>query len=231
MTLFPGSCGRNLPDFGMHILINSSTRFRRVCCKKRFKLIKKNEKSFILPINLFQLATVMTVRYQDVVCAFIVKDEGKDEFNSETKSDSSQNRILCAQRYDNAEHFPSMYEFPGGKVDKGETHIQTMIRECREELGVEVEPLYTNEEKGDKEVIKPCYSFNHEPKQDKRLGGLVTFRLFFYWAKIVNKVEPKALASQKLEWLTPKEMGKLIFCPGDEGIIQDMISGTLRPPI
>lgn len=156
----------------------------------------------------------MTVRYQDVVCAFIVEDEQKEE--------SSSFRVLCSQRYDDAEHFPSMYEFPGGKVDEGETHLQTMKRECWEELGVKIDSITSD--------IKPCYSFNHEPKQDKRLGGLVTFRLFFYWAKIIDKSQqPKSLASQRVEWLTPEQMGKLVFCPGDEGIIQGMISGTLRP--
>ncbi|PWN37061.1 uncharacterized protein FA14DRAFT_176365 [Meira miltonrushii] len=170
----------------------------------------------------------MTVRYQDVVCAFIVED--KQSKASEEVTNSSSFRVLCSQRYDDAEHFPSMYEFPGGKVDEGETHIQTMKRECSEELGIEVEPIVSNSTEGDVIAIKPCYSFHHEPKQDKRLGGLVTFRLFFYWAKIVNNSQPKALASQKVEWLTPEQMGKLTFCPGDEGIIEDMLSGTLRPP-
>jgi mutator protein MutT len=33
------------------------------------------------------------------------------------------------------------WELPGGRMDPGETHVQTLVREFREELAIDVEPL------------------------------------------------------------------------------------------
>ncbi|MDP4507335.1 (deoxy)nucleoside triphosphate pyrophosphohydrolase [Nonomuraea turcica] len=46
-------------------------------------------------------------------------------------------RVLAAQRAQPAA-LAGGWEFPGGKVDPGEDEVQALIRECREELGVEI---------------------------------------------------------------------------------------------
>lgn len=45
-------------------------------------------------------------------------------------------RVLIAQRPE-GKHMAGMWEFPGGKVDASETPEAALIRELREELGVE----------------------------------------------------------------------------------------------
>ncbi|AQZ68791.1 DNA mismatch repair protein MutT [[Actinomadura] parvosata subsp. kistnae] len=57
-----------------------------------------------------------------VVAAVIVADGG---------------RVLAAQRAQPAA-LAGGWEFPGGKVDPGESEAAALVRECREELGVEV---------------------------------------------------------------------------------------------
>jgi len=45
--------------------------------------------------------------------------------------------VLCARRSAPA-HLAGKWEFPGGKVEAGERDVDAVVRECREELGVEV---------------------------------------------------------------------------------------------
>lgn len=47
-------------------------------------------------------------------------------------------RVLVAQRLP-GKHLAGMWEFPGGKVEGGETPETALIRELREELGIETE--------------------------------------------------------------------------------------------
>jgi len=46
-------------------------------------------------------------------------------------------RLLIAQRHADA-HLGGLWEFPGGKRESGETFEQCLVREIREELGVEI---------------------------------------------------------------------------------------------
>ncbi|MBO7385787.1 MAG: (deoxy)nucleoside triphosphate pyrophosphohydrolase, partial [Clostridia bacterium] len=79
-----------------------------------------------------------------------------------------------------------LWEFVGGKVEKGETPEQALARECREELDIELDvgSLYMD-------VV-------HEYPD-------ITVHLSLYSARIVSGT-PKLMEHEALAWITPGEI-------------------------
>lgn len=51
----------------------------------------------------------------------------------------NNNKILCVQRNENKlPYISKKYEFPGGKIEIGETKVETIKREIKEELKMEI---------------------------------------------------------------------------------------------
>ncbi len=95
-----------------------------------------------------------------------------------------------------------LWEFPGGKLEPGETPEEALIRECREELDAMVEPLGL--------FAEFPYSY---PDRD----------IYFYFirAKIVSG-DVKLLVHTDSKWESPSEMKISEYCPADKDVIQKL---------
>ena len=79
-----------------------------------------------------------------------------------------------------------LWEFVGGKVEPGETKEQALIRECREELAIEVS------------VHEEFMTVTHEYPD-------ITVHLTLFCATIKEGV-PKLIEHSDLKWITPAEI-------------------------
>ena len=108
-------------------------------------------------------------------------------------------RFLACQRPANKAR-GLLWEFVGGKVEPGETGIQALIRECREELDVTVR------------VGDIFMEVTHEYPD-------LTIHLTLYNA-VIAEGEPKKLEHNDLRWITPAQIDEYAFCPADEVILE-----------
>jgi 8-oxo-dGTP diphosphatase len=93
-----------------------------------------------------------------------------------------------------------LWEFVGGKVEKGESPEGALVRECREELdiGLAVEDVFM--------------ALDHVYPD-------ITIRLTLYNARILSG-EPKKLEHNDIRWITPEEIDGYEFCPADAEILK-----------
>jgi 8-oxo-dGTP diphosphatase len=109
-------------------------------------------------------------------------------------------RFLAARRTEPAA-LAGRWEFPGGKVEPGETEAEALVRECREELGVQIEVGA---------AVGPQYTAG---------GGALIVRT--YRAELVSG-EPEPLeCHDALRWLRPGEpaVRELPWLDGDYVIL------------
>ena len=115
-------------------------------------------------------------------------------------------KYLIGRRGPN-EKSPGLWEFPGGKIEKGETPIECIKRELKEELNI-------NAEIGDL-VTKYNYDYPN-----------VSYLLYFF--KIKSYVgEFKIIVHDKLEWVSLNDFHKYDFLRGDTHLINQMLLNDL----
>jgi 8-oxo-dGTP diphosphatase len=118
----------------------------------------------------------------------------------------SGGRVLACERAQPPE-MAGKWEFPGGKVDPGETEVEALVRECQEELGVDVA---VGERVGDDVAM---------------LNGTAILRV--YVATLLNGAQPLPLEHSDLRWLGVSELDSVPWLPADAPIVRAV--GPLLP--
>jgi len=119
-------------------------------------------------------------------------------------------RVLAARR-SVPPALAGQWEFPGGKVEAGESPTEALTRELAEELAVEVE--LGAELPGPEDGCWPISA---------------AYRLRTWWAAI-SSGDPRAGGSHdELRWLSPAELADLSWLPADAAVVA-AVQQSLRP--
>ncbi|MEE4271840.1 MAG: 8-oxo-dGTP diphosphatase MutT [Thermoanaerobaculales bacterium] len=114
-------------------------------------------------------------------------------------------RILLARRPEGL-HMGGLWEFPGGKVEPGETPEEAMRRELREELGVS------------SKVGEPMtFAVHTEP-------GMCIVLLFYSVA--LSGSRPQPAEGQDIAWVAPENLGAYAMPPADAELVRQLVEET-----
>ena len=117
--------------------------------------------------------------------------------------------LLIGQRMSGDRH-ALKWEFPGGKVEAGETPKQALVRELREELAIEA-------------VVGPEIA-RYEQATRRRSPLLLLFHAVDSYVG-----EPRGGTFEQIRWELPAKLPEYDFLDGDLDFIRRLALGRLRP--
>lgn len=115
---------------------------------------------------------------------------------------NNDGEILIAKRPNN-KALAGKWEFPGGKIEEGESHSDALKREFFEEMGIEIDSIHP--------MGKYCHSYSFGE-----------FDLFVYFCRII-KSRPIALEHQELCWSSIEKLITFDLVDADKKIIVDLL--------
>lgn len=118
-----------------------------------------------------------------------------------------EGKILCAQR-PLGDALAGLWEFPGGKIEKGEAPEACLVREIQEELGL-----------GIRVGSLLCKTLHEYPGK--------TIELHVYRCRLIDERQsPGRLEShQAVQWLSPGELTGLDWAPADLEAVRILAKG------
>ncbi|HEY2822634.1 MAG TPA: (deoxy)nucleoside triphosphate pyrophosphohydrolase [Candidatus Acidoferrum sp.] len=122
----------------------------------------------------------------------------------------SDRRILIGQRRRD-DTSPLKWEFPGGKVEQGETDEAALGRELREELGV---------------TLVKSAPIGHVTHRYAETATPLEIR--FYAAGLESN-EVHAAAFEQIAWVLPRELGDYDFLAANRELVANLATGRIKP--
>lgn len=120
-----------------------------------------------------------------------------------------EGKYLITQRRDEAV-LPGLWEFPGGRVEEGESDEAALAREARGRIGVDIEV-------GDKVT-----------EREHAYDGY-TVHLSLFACKLPEGAEPRAVGVKTIKWVGSGEFSEYRFPPADQKTM-DQLLGVKRWP-
>ena len=119
-------------------------------------------------------------------------------------------RLLIGQRR-RSDTSPLKWEFPGGKVQEGETPEASLARELREELSV---------------TLKKCAEIARVRHQYATFPEELEIR--FYAAEFEEEqIAPRCF--EQVAWVLPKELGQYEFLAANARLVAELATGRIKP--
>jgi 8-oxo-dGTP diphosphatase len=107
-------------------------------------------------------------------------------------------RVLLTRRGE-GQHLAGMWEFPGGKLEAGESPEEALVRECQEECGIEVE-------------VTEILEVTHHRYPEKEV------LLLFYRCEL-RAGEVRHLQVADHAWVAPRDLDDYPLPPADERVV------------
>ncbi len=111
-----------------------------------------------------------------------------------------EERLILVSRRLSGTHLAHWWEFPGGKIELGESPEQALIREVHEELGLTVS-------------VGDIFAVGHHAYPQREVVLLV------YDARVVAG-EPSCKEVAEFRWVTPEELVAMDLPPADLPVIE-----------